>query len=605
MKIRNLVLSLFTIGVLWSCSKDDGPSTPNGPTVTSFTPEQGPVGTLVTVNGTNFATTAAANTVKLGSATATISGTPTATKLTITVPQGATSGKISVTVGGKTDTSTKTFTVTEPDPTNTPPVIADQGFEILESVQEIGEVVANDDDQDNLIFVIATNDNDLFVIDQNTGLLSLAEGKKLDFDTVDSHTITVQVSDGKGGVAEADITINVTKDQAPIGETAYVVEVEEIISDTDEIATIDVEDPEEQTITYSISENENDLFEIDADGQLTLAEGKNLDYENDTQHNITVVASDGFNELEISVTINVEDIITIEDPSTFVTTWLTDSDGDTIQIGLNNILEYNFTINWGDGTIELVSGSDLSSIDHLYDTQGIYRIVIQGNFPAIRMDDNGSAIKLQSVDQWGEIIWQSMENAFFGCENLKISSEDIPNTSQVTSLAYMFTECFELQDGNIGGWDVSEITNMTAMFQDATSFVGPLGDWKTGNVERMTKMFQGAIKFDRFIGNWDTSKVTHMNNMFNNAEKFNKDLGVWNIESLTHAEFMLNNSGMSQVNYNATLIGWSSQQADLQANVTVGANGLQYCGQDAIEAKDILESIGWDFVGDVGLANCP
>ena len=292
MNLKKLALSLLAVAALWSCSKDDGPSTPTGPTVTSFTPEQGPVGTLVTVNGTNFATTAAANTVKLGSATATISGTPTATKLTITVPQGATSGKISVTVGGKTDTSTKTFTVTEPDPTNNPPVIADQAFEVVESIADtegIGTVTATDQDQDELTFSITENDNDRFEITPE-GVLSLTAGTTLDFAEQAQHVITVQVSDGKGDMDTAEVTINVTEDMAPTGQVEYEFSVAETIADTEVIGVITAEDPEGQAITYQVEDS--DLFEINNDGELSLIEGTNLDHEAKTVHNITVVASD-------------------------------------------------------------------------------------------------------------------------------------------------------------------------------------------------------------------------------------------------------------------------------------------------------------------------
>ncbi|NAY91548.1 BspA family leucine-rich repeat surface protein [Muricauda sp. JGD-17] len=605
MTLKKLLFTTLLGVAVISCSKDNGPSTPTAqtPTITSFTPKSGTVGTLVTINGTNFSTTASANTVKIGSTTATVS-TATATKLTITVPQGATTGKVSVAVGGKTATSTDNFTVTAPVATNNPPVIAAQEFNVLESAKEIGTVVASDQDQeDNLVFVIATNDDDLFTIEESTGLLSLAEGKKLDFDTADLHTITVEVSDGQGGVASSDITINVAEDFAPTGETQYGFSAEETIADTEIIGIINMDDPEGQTVTLSISDNDNDLFEINSDGELSLVDGKNLDYENAMAHNITVTASDGFNEIAISVTINVEDIITIDDPSTFVTTWLTDFNGDTIEIGLNNLLDYNFTINWGDGIIETITGSGLSSIDHQYGSQQPYQIIIQGEFPAIRIDNLG-AHKLRTIDQWGEIVWQSMENAFYGCVNLEINAVDLPNLSQVTIAAYAFADCISME-GLGGSWDVSNIEDMAFMFWGATSFNGSIGGWTTTSLQNMQSMFQDATDFNKNIGDWDTSNVTNMNNTFNNASSFSNSLANWDVSSLTTATGMFNNSGMSQTSYNTTLIGWSGQQANLQPDVTVGANGLQYCGQDAIDAMNILEGIGWDFVGDVGLANCP
>jgi gliding motility-associated-like protein len=81
------------------------------PTITSFTPSSGPVGKTVTITGTNFSSTPANNTVRFNGTTATVSAS-TATSITTTVPAGATTGKITVTVGGNMATSASSFTVT-------------------------------------------------------------------------------------------------------------------------------------------------------------------------------------------------------------------------------------------------------------------------------------------------------------------------------------------------------------------------------------------------------------------------------------------------------------------------------------------------------------
>lgn len=80
------------------------------PTVTSFTPKSSIVGSTVVITGTNFSTTAANNVVKFNGVNATISEA-SASSLTVIVPAGATTGKVSVTVDGKTGTSGDNFTV--------------------------------------------------------------------------------------------------------------------------------------------------------------------------------------------------------------------------------------------------------------------------------------------------------------------------------------------------------------------------------------------------------------------------------------------------------------------------------------------------------------
>ena len=78
------------------------------PTITSFTPTSGQVGTSVTITGTNLT---GVTSVKFNGVTATFS-TSTATSVTATVPTAATTGTISVTTAGGTATSIAIFTVT-------------------------------------------------------------------------------------------------------------------------------------------------------------------------------------------------------------------------------------------------------------------------------------------------------------------------------------------------------------------------------------------------------------------------------------------------------------------------------------------------------------
>ena len=88
------------------CSKDDGPidvpgTTNNPPTITSFTPTEGVVGTVVTINGSNFSPNLSENKVDFNGTNAVVTSAST-TSIVTSVPQGARSGLISVIVDGRT-----------------------------------------------------------------------------------------------------------------------------------------------------------------------------------------------------------------------------------------------------------------------------------------------------------------------------------------------------------------------------------------------------------------------------------------------------------------------------------------------------------------------
>lgn len=107
-----LMASLF-----FACGDDDeGDDTPApvAPTVTSLTPNTGPVGTEVTIAGTNFGTSP---TVSFGGTNAPVKSGGSATSIKVDVPAGLATGAANVTVSANSLTSiASVFTVTEDDP---------------------------------------------------------------------------------------------------------------------------------------------------------------------------------------------------------------------------------------------------------------------------------------------------------------------------------------------------------------------------------------------------------------------------------------------------------------------------------------------------------
>ena len=89
---------------------------------------------------------------------------------------------------------------------------------------------------------------------------------------------------------------------------------------------------------------------------------------------------------------------------------------------------------------------------------------------------------------------------------------------------------------------------------------------------------------------WNVENVTTMNWMFSSAYLFDQNLGSWNITSIFSMVNMLSQSGMSSDNYDATLIGWSSQT--LQEEVNLGAEEVYYCNAEA-ERQSIIDNFGW------------
>jgi len=90
------------------------------PTITSLTPSSGPVGTSVTIAGTNFGASQGVTNVTFAGVSAGTASSWSSTSMVVIVPAGATTGPVVVTIGGIAFDSSNavTFTVTVPPPPN-------------------------------------------------------------------------------------------------------------------------------------------------------------------------------------------------------------------------------------------------------------------------------------------------------------------------------------------------------------------------------------------------------------------------------------------------------------------------------------------------------
>ncbi|WP_086228351.1 BspA family leucine-rich repeat surface protein [Campylobacter sp. P0109] len=135
-------------------------------------------------------------------------------------------------------------------------------------------------------------------------------------------------------------------------------------------------------------------------------------------------------------------------------------------------------------------------------------------------------------------------------ESVKLSEIDI---SKVSDLSELFKDSQRSDFSGIEEWDVSHVTNMSGMFQSATSFNQPLNDWDVSHVTNMSGMFQSATSFNQPLNDWDVSNVTNMSYMFADAVNFNSDISSWDVSHVTDMSSMF----ASAFNFNQPLNDWN------------------------------------------------
>ena len=209
---------------------------------------------------------------------------------------------------------TVTINVTE---ANNPPVFT-EGTTATRSVaentaskQNIGAAVtATDADNDTLTYTLGGTDAASFGIVGTSGQLQTKAA--LDYETKNTYSVTVSVSDGNGGSNSITVTISVTDaNDAPVftdGNSATRAIAENTAAKTNIGTAVAATDQDNDTLTYTLGGTDAASFGIvGTSGQLQTKAA--LDYETKNAYSVTVSVSDGNSGSDtIDVTINVTDV---------------------------------------------------------------------------------------------------------------------------------------------------------------------------------------------------------------------------------------------------------------------------------------------------------
>ena len=139
-----------------------------------------------------------------------------------------------------------------------------------------------------------------------------------------------------------------------------------------------------------------------------------------------------------------------------------------------------------------------------------------------------------------------MNSTFCKCQELRtIQFSDSQNnkyidTSKVTDMNDLFSQCSKLQDLDLSSFDTSCVTDMSGMFSsDFALETLDVSSFDTSAVTNMESMFHSCRKIKQLdLSSFDTSKVTNMNFMFNNCSALNTIAASdrWSTNSIDTAE---------------------------------------------------------------------
>ncbi|MBL7865248.1 MAG: VCBS repeat-containing protein, partial [Cyclobacteriaceae bacterium] len=181
------------------------------PTITSVVPSSGPIGTTVTITGTNFSGTPANNTVYFGAVrTAVTAATPT--QLTVTVPVGTTYEPVTATVNGLIAYSVKPFITTFPSDGTLSACSFDPKFDFTTGSLPLGTSAMDFDGDGKVDVAVGNRTSRTIGVYRNTGTIGQINASTFDTPLIlatpnaDPYNIQSADVDGDGRI---DIVVTV------------------------------------------------------------------------------------------------------------------------------------------------------------------------------------------------------------------------------------------------------------------------------------------------------------------------------------------------------------------------------------------------------------
>jgi surface protein len=286
----------------------------------------------------------------------------------------------------------------------------------------------------------------------------------------------------------------------------------------------------------------------------------------------------------------------------------------TDNAGTSNDNQFQFTGAQGDydvvakkNDIVVATFNDLSDEETItLPSSGVYDLEVSAKevnpFNIIKFDNSGDKSKVLDIKQWGEVAWSSFNDAFYGCNNMKVTATDVPNLSSVTYMSRMFQDASSANP-DTSNWDVSNVTDMSYMFLNASSANPDTSNWDVSSVTYMNFMFLGASSANPDTSNWDVSSVTDMSNMFRNATSANPDTSNWDVSSVTDMRHMFQGASSanpdtsnwdvsSVTNMRFMFRNTQSANPDTSNWNTSSVTNMRYMFRDATSANPVTTN--WD-----------
>ena len=218
--------------------------------------------------------------------------------------------------------------------------------------------------------------------------------------------------------------------------------------------------------------------------------------------------------------------------------------------GFNNLVNINYNNNFNTSKVTNMGYMFLPAESGDWDSVVVLTISNNDVKPALLNKINNSNVELMAAQ--GLSYYSSLENLdlssfntskvtnmsnmFSNCESLISLDLSSFNTSNVTNMSNMFRACSSLTSLDLSSFNTSNVTNMYGMFEYCSTLTSlDLSSFNTSEVTSMYGMFEYCSTLTSLdLSGFNTSKVTDMSNMFFNCPSLTSlDLNSFNTSKVT------------------------------------------------------------------------
>ena len=261
-----------------------------------------------------------------------------------------------------------------------------------------------------------------------------------------------------------------------------------------------------------------------------------------------------------------KDISSKQDGSVML--WYTDKDNNSL---------YEVSIGSENGSLEAnTNGSGMFSYLDNVDTLDLTGLDTSNMTSMTYMFYNSNSLKSINLSNFNTSKLLYANNMFNGCTSLESLDLSNFNTSKVTNFSNMFRDCQKMKEINLSNFDTSSATTFANLFHNCSSLTTlDLSSFNTNKVTYMGSMFYNCSSLTSLdLSNFNTSNVINMGyGMFYNCKSL-KELDLSNFDTKKVIDFSDMFNGCSSLE-NIELSSFDTTNATNMVNMFYNCKSLK------------------------------